>query len=327
MPKTLKEPQAGFSLIIIIVFIATVLLAGGGFLFLSKNKGIFSKTASNKGGVDIAAVVDQVKGTPYSELESALDKTGQVKSAYLEFDMKDTAMVTVNSQGITKTIVGLVSGYLTGSTDGKSSKVDMRISSPDNPNTSINISYIILESGDTYLKGPATSGKWLKSTKQESKKRNEASPTDASLYGFQIFSTIFSENKALFKAINKDTVTKLPDEVKEGKKLNKYAVDISTPEFLIAQAQDEEFTDKDKSDAKIILQDAIMKATFVVDSATNYVVSINVEAKHLTQIPTPESQNLGVSTTHDLDLNANMSRFDVPADVTPPAPSEVISTI
>lgn len=323
MPKKLKSFQSGFSPLIIIIIVAVVVLAGGGYYLVSK--GVLNK--SSKSGVDFGSVVEQVKNTPYSQLESALNKTSEAKTAYLEFNMKDSAMITFVSQGLTKTIVGVVDGYIAGSTDGKDAKMEIRISSPENPGTSINISTILLSNGDAYIKGPATNGKWLKSTTEKLESDDEKTPTDASLYGFQMLSTVFSENKAVFKSINKDSVTKLPDEEKDGKKYSKYSAEMSTPDFLTAQATDPDFTEKDKADANIILQDAVMKVTFTVDNSTNYITGLTIEAKHLTQIPTPESKELGVSTKHDLDISANLSRFNVPADVAAPDPSEVMSAI
>lgn len=263
--------------------------------------------------------------TPYQELEGALNKTTAAKTAYIDYKTKVASHIAVATSGVTQTINANVDGYLTGSTDGKVSKGELRISSPDNPGTSVVVSVISLEDGGSYVKGPATLGKWQYISKEEGEKLDEANPTDASLYGFNFLESVLSENKALFRTIKKDSVEKLEDHTSDGKNYKRFAVEIAVPDYISAIEQDPDATLKDKSDAKKILGDATIKATFHVDKNSNYITKLIINAKNLSQIKVPEAERLGISTTHDMELDADISRFDVPTDIKAPQPTEVIN--
>lgn len=299
----------------LILFTLIVLALGAGYFFLNNGKSI--KLA------DLANQLNPNK-TPFQRLDSALSKTLNVKTFYLDFDMKDTGLITLVSKGLTQTINATISGYISGSTDGKTQKMEMRISSPSNPNTSIIVSVINIEDGTWFVKGPATAGKWKKYTKAEYEKETSATATDASLYGLNILGTIFSESKALFKTIRKETVESLPDETNEGKTYDKYTAEISVPDFINSLSLDKDVTEKDKSDSKIILKDAIMKITLSVDRAANYVTKIIIDARYLTFIPNAASEKMGISTVYDIETTADLSRFDVPTNISAPDSSEVV---
>ncbi len=310
----LPDSQKGFSLVIILILVAVVALAGGGYYLLSKNKSI--------SGPDI---VRQINKGPYEELEDALNKTSAATTAYMDYKTKVTSRVTVTKTGITQTLENNVDGYLSGSTDGKTSKIEMRIYSSSNPSASVVINGITTETGDVYLKGPATAGKWQKFTKPEFKALDDKTPADASLYGFEILSTIFSEDKALFKAVKRESVQKLLDQTEGDKTLAKYEVEVSVIDFVNALRQDKDRSEKDINDAQIILKDAIIKTTYFVDKNSRYVTKLVAEAKNLTQIPTPEGEQLGVSAQHDLVITAELSRFNLPTGISAPDASELVN--
>lgn len=316
LPKVKISQNGVFSPVVIIVAVV-IALAAGGYFFFSKNS-----SSPRSGGNNI---IDQIKKTPYSELESAINKTVNTKTAYIDYKTKVTSRITGTAKGITQTLVNHVDGYMTGSTNGDITKAEMRISSDANPKKSVIVDVIAIKNSDMYVEGPATKGKWQKLTKAEQEAASAKNPTDASLYGFNILGTIFSDNKALFKTIKKESVEKLPDyKTDDGKVYSKFSVDISVVDYVKAIGEDKNVTDKDKKDAQAILGDAILKATFSVDQKTDYVTGIAVEARNLAQISTPASEKLGISTKHDLDLNAELSRFDVPTGVTIPEDKDLL---
>lgn len=307
-----KSVQKGIALPLILLLIAVVAVVGGGYFFYKNSGGKFS-------------VTPPVPMTPYQELESSLNKTTEAKTAYIDYKTKVASHIAIVARGVTQTVDANVDGYLTGSTDGKVSKGELRISSPNNPGTSVVVSVIQIESGSLYVKGPATAGKWQYVSREESEKLDESNPTDASLYGFNLLDSIISENKALFKTIKKDTVEKLEEQTVDGKTLKRFSVEIAVPDYIAAIEQDPEATLKDKKDGKAILADATIKATFYVDKNSNYITKLTINAKNLSQIKTPEADKLGVSTAHDMTLEADLSRFDLPTDIKAPEPSEVLN--
>lgn len=302
----------------IIIFLLFFIIGVAGFLYF---KDSVSKNPSQKKS---SSLIPQLQKTPYEELESALNKTITAKTLYLDYKTKVTTRIAMAQTGVTQTLNNNVDGYLTGSTDGKTAKAELRIYNEKTPDLTVNMSLITAENGDIYLKTAGTGTKWLKFSKEQYEKENEKSSTDASLYGFEILSTIFSENKALFKTIRKETVTKLEDEVVAGKSLARYKVEISTPEFIKSLEEDQEKTEKDKKDAESILKEAVINATYSVDKETNYITKLVIETKNLTQISTPESDELKITTTHDIELTADLSRFDLPTNITIPDVQDVI---
>lgn len=299
----------------ILVLVVVILIAGGGYsLATNKSKSI---PGSN--------IVQQINKTPYQELENALNKTTSATTAYLDYKTKVSSRVTITKTGVTSNLTNHVDGYETGSTDGKTGKFEMRIYTDENPSKSINIDGITTENGDVYVKGPATGTKWQKLTKPEFQAQNSKTPTDASLYGFEILSTIFSENKALFKATKKESVQKLPDQTEDGKTIVKFEVEVSVVDFVNALRQDKDKTEKDIKDAETILKDATIKTTYFVNKSSGYITKLGIEVKNLTQVPTPEAEQLGVSTQHDLVLSAELSRFNLPTGISAPDPSELVN--
>lgn len=288
-------------------------------LFPGKEKPVSENSASKE-------VTAQSTKTPYEELSAALEKTVGAKTLYLSYKMAVTSRVSSAATGVTQTLHNNVDGSITGSTDGKTGKMDVKIYNEATPDKSIDMSTINVENGDWYLKTAVTNGKWSKLTKAEFDKLNEDQPGDASLYGLNILGTVLSENKALFKSFKKESVIRLGEEVIDGVTYKKYRVEISTPDFIASLSQDPDRTPRDIKDANEILKDTVMTTEYFVDPNSSYIKRLVVDAKSLTQITTPQSQQLKVNTAHDIVLTADLSRFDVPTNVIPPDPKDVIVT-
>ncbi len=306
----LKTTQKGIVLPLLLLALIIVAVVGGGY-YLSKNSSL---------GFNFTPPVPL---NSHQELEGAVNKTVTVKTAHLDYKTNVKSHITVISTGVTQTLDNNVDGYLAGSDEA--SKGELKIYSTQNPSSSVVIDVISLKDGGSYVKGPATAGKWRYVSKEENNKLDEKNPTDASLYGFNLLDSVISDNKALFRTFKKETVEKLEDFSADGKTLKRFSVEIAVPDFVGAIEKDPDSTLKDKNDAKAILADATIKATFYVDKNTNYITKLSVSAKNLTQILTPEAKQLGVSTRHDIELSADISRFDLPMEIKAPDPSEVIN--
>lgn len=261
--------------------------------------------------------------SPKQQLEAAINQTNSVESAYVDFDSNVTTRVTNVKNGLSQSLKNSLTGYLTGSTNGKLGKAEVRISSAANPGVEVVIEVITLEDETSYVKGPATGQKWLKITKEEAEK--DKTPIDASLFAFNILETVFSENKALFKAVEENSVTVLEEYQRDGVTYKKYQADIATPTYLDALAQDTDTTEKEIDNSRQILDSAVITALFEVNTKTGYITHLEVEANNVKQIPTPESEQLGLTAQHNIVLKAELSRFGLPVTITPPSEDEIIT--
>lgn len=301
----------------LLILIAAVLAVGGYFVATNKSLSKFD-------------LLKLINPTPYQKLEKALDKTGALDTFYVDYKTKVSSRMTV--QGLTENVVNNVDGYITGSTDDKTTKMEMRIYNEDTPSASVVIGLISVENGDLYIRGPATGVKWQKITKDEYKTMLKEDVPDASLYGFEMISTVFSENKALFKSVEKDAVRQLSDVTENDKAFAKYETEVSVVDFIevLRQDKESELSEKNIKDRQTILQDAIIKTTYSVDKKSGYIAKLVIDAKNLTQVPTtPEAaqlvKQLGLSTQHDLTLTADFSRYNLPTGIVPPDKSEILN--
>ena len=208
-------------------------------------------------------------------------------------------------------------GYISGQSEGELANSTIEISSPLNPSGSIVIDLLSTEKY-TYLRGPATVGKWIRMTNEEFNKEDESSATDGSLYPFVMLGSILSTDNALLNAVDKNSVK----EVREDAVTKVYSVDISVPEYLASLKLDKENTKKDIKDAEQILEKAIVSAEIYVDKKTQDVKSIDLTTKHLTQIQTEETKVYNIDSVHDAVTHIEFSRLGLPLDIKEPTEFE-----
>lgn len=302
---------------LLILVVVLLVIGGGSFYFMSKSN------TPHRGDASSNPLQKMIAKSPYDSLRTALDKTIAVKTAYVEYKTKVTSSVTSAQSGVTQTLHNSVDGSISGSTDGKTQSLEMKIYNDDYPDKSVNISTLTTELGEWYIRNAQTAPKWQKLTKEQYDAFSSG-PTDASLYGLVFMGTFFSPSQALFNSFNKEAVVSLGEERGENTTYSKYKVDVSTPAFIEALSKDENIKPDDVADAKQILQDAIITVTYYVDDTSGYVTRLVVDAKRLTQIQTPEALKLGLSTTHDINLEATLSRFDIPTNITAPGQEFVL---
>jgi len=319
-PAPVKKSKK--NLIIMVVIILLVLIGAGilAWMYIGKSEQKFLEDDRLK---------SEESQDPFKEFEAALDKTLEARSVYLDFKSTITSKITSSELGLTETSVNHLDGFLSGmdEEDGETgnSKMQMQIYSDEDPSLSVVVDVISLSNGITYIKGPATSGKWLLQTEEDMEKDLDDTPTDASLFGFDLLFWAFSEDKLLFKEIDKDTFRRLQDETSEGRTLERYEVEIDIPAYITAFEAEEDSKVNEVSDAKEILKNATLKTTFYVDNATGYIVKLVMDAKNLSQIQTAESQEYGIITNHDTIVTAELSRFNLDVDVTPPTSVDILN--
>jgi hypothetical protein len=225
------------------------------------------------------------------------------------------------SNGVSNTASSLAKGFITGSTDGKRSKTELRISNANNPKSEIVISNIISDE-DIYIKGPATGQKWWKTSEEGLDEMNGDTPMDASLFGFYYLGTLFEESDAVFKSVGSNNIRFLGEEKYKDRTVLKYSAEIAVPSFINAVSQNEDLKD-DVEDLEKILEDTTMDGTFYVDPETYYIVYMDVSAKNVTQIITPEAERFGLRAVHDINFISDLSRFNLENTVSIPDESEI----
>lgn len=315
------------------IFVVILLLVGVVLYFIfSKGSfsplGNFAINPTPVSGKNITMTPSPVVLTqnPYETLLAAINKTTSAKTLYVDFKSKVASRLTVAKTGVTQTLHNNLDGYMSGSTDGTTGKTEMRIYSDATPDKMVTIGTINTDSGDWYIKTAATAPKWQKLTKGQYDKTANSQPIDASLFGLNILGTLMAKDKALFTSLKKDSVEKIGDETVVDVLLTKYRIEVSVPDFITALAKDPDRTAKEIEEVKVILKDAVITATFFVDKNSQYIKRITIDAKNLSQVPTPESQQLGISTIHDIVTTADLSRFDLATNIAPPAPADTITS-
>lgn len=300
--------------LIIVVFLVSLLFGGVSMLVYKSGTGSFSDR------LDAFQKQYSLFLTPVQKFEKALEITNSLDTAHMEFDGSVNTKLT-NNTGLTANQKGKVAGYITGSTDGNTQRIELRISGEKETGIEVIVGIISVDNGETlYVSGPATKGKWQKYSKADWDKISESSITDASLYIFDIVSTLFSKSKALLASANLSDLKAL--ESKDG--LDHYKVEISVPSYIESQDSDEEYTDKDIKESSIILKEAIISGEFWVDQQTNYVTSMNIEAKNMRNVPTEESTKMGISAKFDSIMQVKLSRFNLPTNISAPDETEIV---
>ena len=293
---------------------------------------MITKPASNNNRLVLALIAILLLGTAYwkdiktlpyvfsspsSSLTRSIEKLNEYETMYMEYEMEGTTRITSHSQGLTEKLEFIVKGYISGQSEGELANSTIEISSPLNPSGSIVIDLLSTEKY-TYLRGPATVGKWIRMTNEEFNKEDESSATDGSLYPFVMLGSILSTDNALLNAVDKNSVK----EVREDAVTKVYSVDISVPEYLASLKLDKENTKKDIKDAEQILEKAIVSAEIYVDKKTQDVKSIDLTTKHLTQIQTEETKVYNIDSVHDAVTHIEFSRLGLPLDIKEPTEFE-----
>lgn len=302
------RPNQGMKYLLLVIGIT---IFGGLFFGMQKNQYDVSRIA-------------YILASPQDKLTFSINKHSAAGSAVGDFKIKVKSEISSTKTGLTQAFNAQMDGTAKGQIgEGEKGSVDVRISNSLVPDRSINLSVITMENGDIYMKSP-TEEKWMKYTKEDLKKQAEKNVSDASLYGLDILSSLFEKNQALLSSIKKDTVKYTNKETASIEEKDIYEAEVDMTAYINALSQDEDNTEKEMKEVKEILANTTMTIKISVDRVSGYVAHIEVTAKKLKQLVTPEIQELGLSSTHDMDLTIDLSKFGEPIEVNPPAPDQVI---
>lgn len=262
--------------------------------------------------------------TRRQKLENAIEKTIQLNTLYVEFESETKSTLTSSTLGFSRTIDSNINGYLAGSTDGKISKAEMRVSSDLTKGLETILSVIGIDEEVVYIQGPSTNGKWIKLSYDE---YLEVDVEDASLYQFNLLATFFDDSKALIKSVDANSFSYEGVQEFEGEQYEKYTVEISVPKYIETLDLDESVSDTKLAQHKSILESAVISADMYVSSKNGYINGLVIRAKNLEQIISQEDiKNSGISrNVHNITLSAKFSRFNLETNISAPPDDEVIN--
>lgn len=299
----------------IVVFLISLVVGGLAMFIYRAGDGDFASR------LDAFQKEYNISLSPQQKFEKALELTNGLDTAYIEFKGIVNTKITNNNNGLSGNQKGKLAGYLTGSTDGNTQRLELRISGDNNSGLEMIIGIITVDDGKTmYVSGPATKGKWQKYSKEEWEKISESSPTDASMYVFDIVSTLFSKSKALLASANPNSLQVLKPE--DGH--DHYKVEISVPSYIESQDLDDDYTDKEIKDAKLILKESVISGEFWVDQKSEYVTKMIIEAKNMQNVPSEELTKAGISAKFDANMEVVLSRFNLPTNISAPDEESII---
>jgi hypothetical protein len=265
-----------------------------------------------------------VQKTPYEVLTQAIEKTKSISSLYIDYKSTVSSHISSTQSVITETNSANIDGSAYGTMDGKTYSLEMKVYNKENPNRSIDLSILSVEDGDLYIKTAQSAPKWQHITKEEADKSNE--PTDASYYVLDFLGTVLSPHQALLASLDKETIEKVEDVKNSDTTREKIKGRVKVTEYVSLLKKDDLMKDAEIDDAATILKDAEIYVTVTVDKKSGYIIELTIDGKKLTQIETSQSKELGVSVTHDLKVEATLSRFGTAPEVTSPRSRDVLGT-
>lgn len=226
--------------------------------------------------------------------------------------------------GLSELNSSVIKGYMTGTLSGDASRMEMRIANKANPGLEIGVEVITTGNGDVYLKGPATGQQWWKFTESEFDELDEENDLDASLFGFELLTSVFDESNALFNGINRNSTVYVGEDEVEGRTYELYEVEVAIPDYLDAVKNREDISEKEVDQYGEIVRDAIISGSFWVDPKMQRIAYMDLEARNIKQLKTEASEYLGLTTKHDTKVWAEFSRYDIPLDIVLPEEDEIV---
>lgn len=253
-------------------------------------------------------------------LQGAYNNTLAVQSMRVGFisDVK-----TKTSQQDTNETIELsarAEGYFYGVTDGNTIQTELRIIQTDRPDAQPAFFGQILANNRLFIK--RNSDNWVERDRSDFNKLYENQPIDATAYAYNMVDTLFTQSRALLRAIDQNTIQSEPDENIDGKPMKVYSFQFSNLDYINAlqfDANTKEFT---LEDARKILVNAYITGKVYVDPEKKLIIRIQTTGTNFTQIARQEAeqQHLGITTTHDITMIANLLDFNQPISLQPPSP-------
>lgn len=252
----------------------------------------------------------------FPPLQTAYTQTMGAQTMKAAFVSNVITAITFNS-GSSQQVNSRVEGYLFGSTEGNPIQTELRISYSAEPSRTAFFGQILV---DNRLFMKVNENNWEERDKSDYNKLYENQPIDATAYAYNMLDTLFTNSKALLRGIDSNTVKEEPVEQIDGKTMQVYSFNLSVPDYLDALQKDPKTTKFTLEDAKKIMTNASVGGKLYVDPSSNYIVRITLSGTNFTQINTDQSQLLGQTTTHAIDMIANLVDFNTPLSLKPPTP-------
>lgn len=248
------------------------------------------------------------------QLQSAYTQTLGVQTLKAAF-ISNVHTTIVKTDGAESTVDSKVEGYLFGTADGKTIQTELRISYNAQPERTAFFGQILV---DDRLFMKVNEQDWEERNRSDYNKLYENQPIDATAYAYNMLDTLFTNSKALLRGIDTNSIAPQPDEQIDGKPVQVYTFNISIPDYIDALQKDPNTTPFTLEDAKKIMGSAKITGKLYVDTSSNYIVRIVLGGSSFTQINTEQSQLLGQTTTHSIEMVANLVDFNTPLSLKAP---------
>jgi hypothetical protein len=252
---------------------------------------------------------------PDPTLQSAYDRTVSASSMKAAFVSDVRTRRVISSENREETIESRVEGYLFGASDGSPIQTELRITFAKDPNRTAFFGQILVED-QLYMK--TNTDLWVKRDKSDYNKLYENQPIDATAYAYNMLDTLFTNHKALLRGIDESSIRREGDEDIEGKRMTPFSFSLNIGEYIAAMERDDQTAAFSVQDARAILRDARVNGTLYVDSTSGYIARITLTGTNLVQISTQESEQLGVSASHDMAMLANLVDYNAPLTLQAP---------
>jgi hypothetical protein len=248
------------------------------------------------------------------QLQAAYNQTLGVQTMKAAFISNVHTLNTKNT-GEQWTVDSKVEGYLFGTADGNTIQTELRISYSAQPERTAFFGQILV---DNRLFMKVNEQDWIERDRSDYNKLYENQPIDATAYAYNMLDTLFTNSKALLRGIDASSIQQEADQQIDGKTVQVYSFNLSVPDYINELQKDPKTTSFTLSDAKKIMESAKINGQLYVDPAANYIVRITLNGSNFTQINTDQSQLLGQTTTHSIDMIANLVEFNAPLSLKAP---------
>lgn len=247
-------------------------------------------------------------------VQEAYNNTITTRSMRVGFLSDVKTNILSEESGETEHIEAKIEGYFLGNTDGNTIQTELRITQNGSDRTAFFGQ--ILVNNQLFIK--RNEDRWVERDRSDFNKLYENQPIDATAYAYNMVDTLFTNSKALLRAIDENTVQPLPDETIDDKPVKVFTFQFSNIDYINALQFDENTKEFTLEDAKKILVNAGINGKIYIDPETKTIIRIELAGTNFTQIAKDEAVQLGIITTHDITLVANLLDFNKPVSLEPP---------
>jgi hypothetical protein len=322
-PEEPKKKKVVSPLVITIIVITLL----GGFVFF------YNENARNRASGYISlspsptpSLAPTVTPTPTPTQKVSTFTDPLLQEAYNNTLNVNTMRVGFLSDVLTKTdnqddtpdqeITVRVEGYFLGATDGNTIQTELKILQTNYPNAQPAFFGQILVNNRLFMK--RNDEQWIERDRSDFNKLYENQPIDATAYAYNMVDTLFTQSRALLRAIDQNTVAAMPDEQIDEKTMKVYSFQFSNNDYINALRFDSNTKEFTLLDAEKILVNANITGKVYVDPEKKLITRIQTDGTNYTQITQQQASQLGIITTHNIKMTANLLDFNEPLSLQAP---------